>query len=300
MCSVCATDLDLDALADDVILATDAPDAERALARAGASLAASPQADSDAEEPVDQLVALRKALNSAQNRSTSLWAQFGEAQGALREADGKVTAARSADALLATRRIAELDIARLEGALEQVARAEGRTDDSAEQLLARRERILGAAEKLARQRVQETQKQLLDRVSDEIVKLGRQFGIEALETVTLRGNATLTVAKGGQKVAYSACTRGERLRLKVATAVALLRVGFTYGVGRHPGLLMVDSPGAEEAASENIDAMLQALQEVTADVRDLQIIVATRSPESLTRLLSEDRRRIAPTGGYVW
>ena len=184
---------------------------------------------------------------------------------------------------------------------EQLGRAEGRTDDSAEQLLARRERILRTAEGVARQKSPAgpgatAQQNLATRYSC----LDSNSGIEALEQVTLRGNATLIVYKGGERTSYSRCTRGEQLRLKVATAVALLRVGFTDGVGRHPGLLLVDSPGAEEAASENLDAMLSALKQVTADVPYLQVVVATRSPESLERLLEEDRRRIAPIGGYVW
>lgn len=299
-CSVCASSLDLDALAGNLVLATDVPDAERTVIRAGTELAAGAQDDDQTDPRVDDLVALGEALSSAERRLRALLSQLNDEQRELDEASTRVTTARSADALLASRRTAELDIARLEGALEQVSRAEGRSEDSSEQLLVRRERILRAAEDLARRRVQQAQAQLLSRVSGEILVLGQQFGIEALQQVTLRGNATLMVFKGGEKTTYSRCTRGEQLRLKVATAVALLRVGFSDGVGRHPGLLLVDSPGAEEAASENLDAMLSALKQVTSDVPYLQVVVATRSPESLRGLLDEDRRRIAPAGGYVW
>jgi len=300
MCSVCATGLDLEALANDVILAQDAPDIERDVVHAAASLAGGTHPDDDAESPVDELNALREALDSAERRLATLSKELRNAQELLEDANLRVTAAHSADALLGARRRAELDIARLEGALDQVARVEGRTDDSTEQRLERRWRILTAAEKLARQRVQAEQKHLLDKVGEEILRLGHQFGIEALEAVTLRGNATLTVHKGGQKVAYGGCTRGEMLRLKVATAVALLRVGFTSGAGRHPGLLLVDSPGAEEAASADIDAMLHALLNITSDIPNLQILVATRSPDLLSQLLGEKRRKIAPPDGYVW
>lgn len=299
-CSVCASSLDLDALTDNLVLATDVPAAEREAARAGTKLIGDGQGDEKGESPVDDLVALGRALNDGDRRLQTLLGQLADEQQRLGEASERVTAARSADVLLTSQRAADLDIARLEGALEQLSRAEGRTEDSAEQLLARRERILRAAEDLARNRVQRAQEQLLRRVSDEILALGQQFGFEALERVTLRGNATLQVYKGGKRTFYSRCTRGEQLRLKVATAVALLRIGFTDGVGRHPGLLLVDSPGAEEAASENLDAMLSALRQVTSDVPYLQVVVATRSPESLRGLLDEDRRRIAPVGGYVW
>lgn len=299
-CSVCASDLDLGALSENLVLATDAQAAEREAARAGAELVANAHDDGEAEPAVDDLVALGQALEGGEHQLRRLLAQLADEQHELGMATERVAVARSADALLASQRAAELDIARVEGALEQLSRAEGRTGDSNEQLLTRRERILQAAENLARSRVQQSQAELLARVSNEVLELGQQFGIEALERVTLRGNATLVVYKGGERTSYSRCTRGEQLRLKVATAVALLRVGFADGVGRHPGLLLVDSPGAEEAASENLDAMLSALKHVTADVPYLQVVVATRSPESLQALLDEDRRRIAPVGGYVW
>lgn len=299
-CSVCASDLDLGALSENLVLATDVPAPELEAARAGAELVADPHDDGEAEPAVDDLVALGQALDDGEQRLRRLVAQLAYEQHELSMATETVTVTRSADALLASRRAAEIEIARLEGALEQLGRAEGRTRDSNEQLLARRERILRAAENLARSRVQQNQAALLTRVSNEVLELGQQFGIEALERVNLRGNATLEVYKGGERTSYSRCTRGEQLRLKVATAVALLRVGFADGVGRHPGLLLVDSPGAEEAASENLDAMLSALKRVTTDVPYLQVVVATRSPESLQGLLDEDRRRIAPIGGYVW
>ncbi|GAA3832652.1 hypothetical protein GCM10022226_62420 [Sphaerisporangium flaviroseum] len=54
-------------------------------------------------------------------------------------------------------------------------------------------------------------------------------------------------------------TEGEQLRLKIVTTIALLRHGFRSGVGRHPGLLLVDSPGAEEVDSGDLRHMLEDL-----------------------------------------
>jgi hypothetical protein len=310
-CSVCASELDLDAFAEELVLAADVPSEERDSARAGASLArqgardgsdteATQHDDDDASEQVDDLVALAEALTEAQARLDELTARLGEEQTALDAAAATVAATRSGEDILSARHSAELDVARLEGALEQLLRVAGRTEDSAEQVLARRAEILATAEKVAKGRVQAAQQDLLTNVSAHILELGRQFGIEALEQVKLRGNATLEVHKGGQKTSYGRCTRGEQLRLKVATAVALLRVGFESGVGRHPGLLLVDSPGAEEATPENLDAMLAALAQVAADVPHLQVVVGTRSPQTLEALLDDDHRRVAPKGGYVW
>jgi len=45
--------------------------------------------------------------------------------------------------------------------------------------------------------------------------------------VELGGGATLKVHKSDVTTPYSRCVPGEQLRLEVATAVALLRAGFT-------------------------------------------------------------------------
>ena len=67
-CSVCASSLDLDALAKDLVLAEDVPAAEREAARSGAELLARTQNDEQAEPPVDDLVALGEALNDGERR----------------------------------------------------------------------------------------------------------------------------------------------------------------------------------------------------------------------------------------
>jgi hypothetical protein len=46
--------------------------------------------------------------------------------------------------------------------------------------------------------------------------------------------------------------------------------------------------------------MLAALAQVAADVPHLQVVVGTRSPQTLEALLDDDHRRVAPKGGYVW
>jgi hypothetical protein len=140
----------------------------------------------------------------------------------------------------------------------------------------------------------------LAELSAEIVTLARDFGMTQLTSVELGGGATLKVRKSDVTTPYHKCVPGEQLRLKVATAVALLRAGFSTRIGRHPGLLMVDSPGSEEATEVTLDTMLHALHAVAADATQMQIIVATTKVELLENLIPEQRRRVAEPGGYVW
>jgi hypothetical protein len=57
------------------------------------------------------------------------------------------------------------------------------------------------------------------------------------------------------------------LRIKIAAAIALIEIGHTDGVGRHPGLLFIDSPAAEEIPEADLRTMLEAIATVAAEDR---------------------------------
>ncbi|MGA5521132.1 hypothetical protein ACPCK2_33550 [Streptomyces pseudogriseolus] len=137
----------------------------------------------------------------------------------------------------------ELAVARLEGA---VAERTGRFADLDAAVditpLEVANAILKATEKAAHTRRTTALKHVLKDVEKDIVTMGRALGLEMLQRVELGTGATLTVWKGGQQHTYGSLTEGEQLRLKIVTTTALLRHGIRSGVGRHPGLLIVDSP----------------------------------------------------------
>ena len=291
-CSVCDSDLDLDAyLADEI----------EALAAHTDTSADLGDADGDGEDNlIDPIEALQAAFDEVDRVRAELDQRLTDTEQRLGAATLLVNSGMQAGSDLSHRHDLDLTIARLEGALAQADRVAGRAADSPDVVLQRKVGVLVAAESLGRQRVQAGQLTLLDSVSTEILRLGQLFGIEALEHVKLRGNAVMEIRKGGERTYYSKCTLGEKLRLKVATVIALLRIGFTTGVGRHPGLLLVDSPGAEEATPENADAMMTPLVEVATEIPELQIIIGTQSPQLLQALLDPSRVRVAAGGAYLW
>jgi len=121
-----------------------------------------------------------------------------------------------------------------------------------------------------------------------------------LEAVKLGSNATLALTKGGESTSFSKVTAGERLRLRLATAVALLRVGQERGLGRHPGLLIIDSPGAEEVSDIDLAALLGELQTIAKETPGLQILVASANPPAIVSQIGEDWCRIAEKDAYLW
>lgn len=108
------------------------------------------------------------------------------------------------------------------------------------------------------------------------------------------------IKKGGAGTSFSKVTAGERLRLRLATAIALLRVGRRLGIGRHPGLLIIDSPGKEEVTKVNLEALLAELRKIAEEMDGLQIIVAGTDADEIVGVLGEERCRIARGENYVW
>lgn len=222
------------------------------------------------------------------------------ATAAAKAASDKLTEAQSdlnkmlKGADFAAKRNAELELARLEGALKE------RTAPPVEAEVDPDENLISIAVTETEKAYNKGRVDILKALNDEILPLGQQLGIEALESVALSSNASMSIKKGGATTSFSKVTPGERLRLRLATAIALLRVGPRMGIGRHPGLLIIDSPGKEEVAKVNLESLLAELRQITKEMDGLQVIVAGTNVDEIIGVLGKDRCRIARGENYVW
>lgn len=149
-------------------------------------------------------------------------------------------------------------------------------------------------------RVKSLRDGLLEDVSKRLIEYAKDFGLQNLSAATLKGNASLSLIKGGTPTSYSKVTDGEKLRLKVATVLAMIEVAETRGVGRHPGLLMIDSPGAQEVAPEDVDHLVSGLQSIASKLPYLQVFVAGISSPAITSHVPKDRRKEAFGEQFLW
>lgn len=290
-CSVCISDLDIDALDKRVVVAASLPPAERAAALAAGT------GGIDPEVPRDVLEALTEAVHDADEAVGVIQSQIDELtaqrdQAATRAQLGEEQAKAAAD-----RRKAELEVASATAVIEVLSvklAAPELTDDER-----RVAGVLAAADKVTEAWVKDSQEGRLERMSTLIGELAREFGSDNLVSATINGGAGLTISKGGAATNYGDATPGEKLRLKIATAIAIIRTGLDENVSRHPGLLMIDSPSSEEIPLEDLDNILRALAGVARE-GDMQIIVATRNAELLQKLLPAENIRVALNGNFVW
>lgn len=126
--------------------------------------------------------------------------------------------------------------------------------------------IIAAALAEADKRVKDGFADIVTDLNAEILALGQRFGIDALQSVEINRATHLKIRKGDADTSYGKCTPGERLRLRLAVVIAMLRVADQHHVGRHPGLLMIDSLGAEETEAGNLSQFMGALAEVTDEL----------------------------------
>jgi hypothetical protein len=252
------------------------------------------------EDVSEELEAAEKRATASKSAGERAQADRAAAGSAAKRASSDLTEAQqNLDALVkgadfVAKRNAEIELARLEGALKE------RSSAPPDIMVDPDETLITLAEKETNKAYNAGKTGILNALNDEILPLGRQLGIEALEAVELRSNANMIIQKGGTKTSFSKVTAGERLRLRLATAVALLRIGRQLGVGRHPGLLIIDSPGKEEVTKVNLEALLGELRKIAEEMGDLQVIVAGTDADEIIGVLGKEQCRIARGESYVW
>jgi hypothetical protein len=184
----------------------------------------------------------------------------------------------------------------LEGRLQEAEFEPDHEDEGNEDELA----VLNAIVAETEGRVKTLREDLLKDVSARLVKYAQSFGMHNLSQASLKPNDNLSLVKGGVATSYSKVTEGEKLRLKVATVLAMIEVAEEKGVGRHPGLLMIDSPAAQEVSPNDLDELVAGLQSVSKSISHVQVFVAGRTSAAITDHVPEKNRREALDGGFLW
>ncbi|WUH97762.1 ATP-binding protein [Spirillospora sp. NBC_00431] len=295
-CSVCASDLNLEAFKADVIVAASVPKTVTSALVAGAAADGGDEAASD-EGPQDDIEAAEAAVAAAEATRAALVTHINELTAQRDEAAAKAGGVGDLLTVIDARRTLELELARAEGAIAALAQSsDANTVDPVDPV---RAAVADAAEQVLKKWVKDGQDPLLLRISADIERLAVSFGADSLSDIKLGGAANMFMLKGGTPVTYSGITDGEKLRLKIATAIALIKHGYAESIGRHPGLLVLDSPAAEEMPESDLATMVEALG-VVAEEAEMQIFVATRNATPLVELLPEANRVVAEGDNYVW
>lgn len=252
-----------------------------------------PDVDDEADV-IAALDALLEAEAAASSAAEDASKSLREAEGLLARLNAEFTVA-SQSRNYAKRRDAELELARLEGAISSIPSANEsrtRTSDTAS--------VLKATVKVLEDGTREAANQMFAELNDEVAKLGRSFGIKNLDSVELNRSGGLRVTTAGVPDVFSNTSGGERVRLRVALLVALLRIGAIRGNGTHPGLILLDSPGSHELKTEDERTLLAELNRLQQELPGLQVIITTAKPDAVKEAVAEGQVYLATGENTLW
>jgi hypothetical protein len=214
----------------------------------------------------------------------------------LQQADEELSAARAAretDGRLAL----ESAVVRAESAIEVLARIE----EPIPPVVDPTQHILEALAEELEKEMRASSADLLEEVGVEIASIAEEFGIDAVTGVRVNLAAALRIEKGGVNAgSFGSQSPGERLRLRLATIIALLRVGKRRGIATHPGLLMLDSLRAEEVQESDAHAVLDALVSIASETPGLQIITTSADEALPEQSIMADHVMRPDEDGLLW
>lgn len=260
-------------------------------------------ADKPGDDPKIREAELRTAVDEAKHQAGLQSDRYEEVRSLVRKAGEDRDAAEQLSleierrlAAPSDRRDLELQIALVKAKVEEARRgddpraASGSSDDE----------VIKAAHTEFENAFKPTQAAVLKEVSDLIRDYAVRFGIENLEEASLKGNANLPLVKGGKPTSFGRQTAGERVRLKIAATLAILKVAETYGVGRHPGLLLIDSPGANEMVDKDYENLFKGLSEVARELKHLQVFIAAIESPIVKAAVPFANTLYAAGDEYLW
>jgi len=238
----------------------------------------------------------RSAANEARRQHTEALRVLRRVEAEVAGEHGKLAEIEARRAVGDPRHAAELAIARIEGRLE-----ERRSRASARVEVHRTDRaLLEAAAREAELLRKQGSEELFAELNREIRTIAERLGIHNIEEVDVALNATMRVIVGGHQTSFSRMTGGERVRLRIATVISILRIGERRGIGRHPGLILIDSPGDEEVVDEDLAEMFRELGRLADELDHLQVFVASAKPAQIEGVIPSQRRRVATGREFLW
>lgn len=160
--------------------------------------------------------------------------------------------------------------------------------------------ILKHAATLAKEMFDGLQTEVLAEVSDAITELSRALGVPHLARATLVGNGVLRIEQGDSTTSFSNLAPGERLRIRVAAALAVVQVARKRGHGRHPGLLVLDSPGAQEMSPGDYAMLLANVQKTVDGTPGLQIILGAVARPEIVQVVPPGQQKYAKEKEYLF
>jgi energy-coupling factor transporter ATP-binding protein EcfA2 len=175
----------------------------------------------------------------------------------------------------------------IEGLLDQLRRNQLNIADEQHEVetAAQWSAVLQTAAQLADESVYTMYQNVYSALSQMVVRLATDFGLPDLEQVIIDEKRYVKLVQGGVQISHNDLARSERVKFKVAFHLALMLIQVRAGLGKHPGFLIVDTPGTAEVDTADLVSMIRDLVNIHDEYGDqVQILMATAREETLDHL----------------
>jgi len=137
-------------------------------------------------------------------------------------------------------------------------------------------RLLNSAiEKLSSERFS-IGKRVINRLSKLMADEIQALGLNSITEVQISDNFEIQYKQDSEFITFENIAEGEQLRAKIAFYLSLIQLDIEFNFGRHPRLLIIDSPGKEEADLKYLEGLSQVLKSIENRYSDnLQILIGT-------------------------
>ncbi|MFK0204728.1 hypothetical protein [Agrobacterium sp. NPDC090283] len=190
----------------------------------------------------------------------------------------------------------QMELLKLDAQIEELQKMAGEAPVMATSDVGLLDAAITATEKMYK----EEQTNVLGRVSDLTAKFAQTFGITDLREVKLKGNTTMDVVFVGGPKTFSKCTSGEKTRLKLAATLAMIHVAEDSGIGRHPGVLLLDSVGSAEVVNEDVSQIIEGLAKLSGALPTVQVFLAGIENQAILSHVPGDNVVKNRADGYLW
>lgn len=132
-----------------------------------------------------------------------------------------------------------------------------------------------AIEKLSEERLS-IGARVINRLSKLMTEEIQALGLKSITEVKIDDNFEIQYKQDNDFITFDNIAEGEQLRAKTAFYLSLIQLDIEFNFGRHTRLLIIDSPGKEEADNKYLDGLSQVLNSIENRYSDnLQILIGT-------------------------
>lgn len=158
----------------------------------------------------------------------------------------------------------------------RLSRLNSQNEDSSTEKLDDTIKVLDSAIKeLNVMRIKESES-ILASLKGLILNQIKVFGLVTVTDIIITDNLEIQYLQNGELTRFGELNEGEQLRAKIAFFISLIQLDIVFSAGRHPRLLIIDSPGKEEVISKDLEGLSSLFKEIEKTYGDdLQIIIGT-------------------------